>query len=74
MTLATVPETNRNAFGAETDGSALVYLCQPRHEHAANISERGRRVGFVQWAAADHEVVHRGESGWPTLVAKEGSD
>jgi hypothetical protein len=71
MTLVTVPQTNRNTFGAESGGSVLAYLCQPRHEPAAHLPEPGRRVAYVQF---DHQVASDDEGDWPSVVAKEGSD
>jgi hypothetical protein len=62
---------------ARTSRSVLAYVCQPRHAHLdAPFAEPGheRLVAFVEHPSWDEDEQRTAQTGWPSVVAKEGSD
>jgi hypothetical protein len=73
MTIATQPHTT--TVWDRTAPSLLAYACQTRFEPAGlTVYEHERPVAFVQVPHWDLEGEAPAQTGWPSVVAKEGSD
>jgi hypothetical protein len=77
MHVATQAGTNSKPLWTQTSRSVVAYVCQPRSEHHLNAQfaeSHERLMAFVEYPGWDEVQDRTPETGWPSVVAKEGSD
>jgi hypothetical protein len=72
MNFAAQPTIQRSSLSESTAVNLLAYACHSPHEQrSAGFAEIGERriMAFVEPSWDEHQ-----DAGWPSVVAKEGSD